>query len=198
MLWKNREWSQRRIRKYLSMFSDLWYFKLRCWDETIELCWVNDYSFVEIIHCYNWTIYYRFNNENAHRLTTESLPAEIIVKFKDSEFFSVVRKKQFSNIDFLSYCGGILGLFAGISVLSIFELFYYFTIRVVGDSYKAWKSCKVIPIKSRQRVSKETFQKENTITKVVKTYLLRYFKESSIHGCNYSVDTKRTLFERLI
>lgn len=131
---------------------------------------------------------------------TETLPVEIIVIFKDSEFFSLVRKKQFSNIDFLSYSGGILGLFAGISVLSIFELFYYFTIRVVGNKWKDWKSCKVIPIdniESRQRVVQQAFLKQNKIKTTLRSYTLNYFKESSIHGCNYSVDTSRNLFERL-
>jgi len=40
------------------------------------------------------------------------------------------RYQQFTFSDVVSYVGGLLGLFAGISMLSIVEFFYFFTIRV--------------------------------------------------------------------
>lgn len=137
-------------------------------------------------------------SSHPHKLVTESWPAEIIVKFQDNEFFSVIRKKQFSNIDFISYCGGILGLFAGISLLSIIELFYFFTIRVAGDKWKAWRSCKVVPFENIDSSQRNQNQAENKIAKTMKTYILKYFKESSIHGCNHSVDSTRSLLERSV
>lgn len=136
---------------------------------------------------------------NSDKFNTESMPAEVIIKFKENEFFLVIRRKQFSNIDFLSYCGGFLGLFAGISVLSIIELFYYFTIRVIVDLWRAWRSCKVFPVgpmKSCQKISIQKIHQER-ITRSFNNYILQYFKQSSIHGCNHSVDTSRSLLERL-
>jgi hypothetical protein len=58
-----------------------------------------------------------------------------IVKFnfRDTEFNSMQRVRQFTVFDFLSYIGGLLGLFAGISVLSLFEVFYFFTIRLICE-----------------------------------------------------------------
>ena len=35
-------------------------------------------------------------------------------KFKDSEYFPLIRYQQFKTKDFLSYVGGLLGLFAGL------------------------------------------------------------------------------------
>ncbi|CAO1403765.1 unnamed protein product [Diamesa tonsa] len=127
-----------------------------------------------------------------HKLVTDTQPVEIIIKFQKNEFFSVIRKKQFSKTDFISYCGGILGLFAGISVLSFIELIYYFTIRVVGD----WKRSKVVPIANIESLQSFPKQAENKIMKTLKTYTLKYFKGTSIHGFNYSVDSTRSLFER--
>lgn len=42
--------------------------------------------------------------------------------------------------EFISSCGGLLGLFMGISVLSIIELFYFFTLRLCCK----WRKKKAI------------------------------------------------------
>jgi len=47
------------------------------------------------------------------------------IRFKENEFVSLQRVRQFTISDFLSYIGGLLGLFAAISVLSLFEIFYF-------------------------------------------------------------------------
>lgn len=54
-------------------------------------------------------------------------------RFKDGEYFALLRYQPFKLVDFLAYIGGILGLFAGISVLSIVEVFYFFTLRIFSD-----------------------------------------------------------------
>ena len=50
--------------------------------------------------------------------------------YRNSVFNLLVRKKQFNELDFLSFVGGILGLFAGFSALSFVELIYWFAVRV--------------------------------------------------------------------
>ncbi|XP_070509998.1 pickpocket protein 11-like [Chironomus tepperi] len=57
----------------------------------------------------------------------------ISLMWKDAEYYAQIRYQQFKLVDFLSYVGGILGLFAGISVLSIVEFFYYFTLRLFSN-----------------------------------------------------------------
>lgn len=56
--------------------------------------------------------------------------------FKEQEFTPFRRFRQFTFIDFLSYVGGLLGLFAGISVLSFFEIFYFLIPRFLTDVYR--------------------------------------------------------------
>jgi Amiloride-sensitive sodium channel len=55
--------------------------------------------------------------------------AEFTFKFRDSEYFPLVRTEQFKFKDLAAYVGGLLGLFIGTSALSIFETFYFFLIR---------------------------------------------------------------------
>jgi len=61
---------------------------------------------------------------------------EIIVmsfRFKDNEFIPLIRQQQFKLVDFLSLCGGLMGLFAGVSALSIIELLYFLTLRICSN-----------------------------------------------------------------
>jgi acid-sensing ion channel, other len=57
---------------------------------------------------------------------------EIIFRFRESEYFPLIRYQEFTFSNMASAVGGILGLFAGISVLSIFETFYFLTFRLVS------------------------------------------------------------------
>lgn len=50
-------------------------------------------------------------------------------KFKDVVIVPLRRYQPFTFSDFLAQSGGMLGLFAGISVLSIFELWYFWSLR---------------------------------------------------------------------
>ena len=49
------------------------------------------------------------------------------------------RYQQFTSSDVVSYVGGLLGLFAGISMLSIVEIIYFFTIRIAVDLWRTIK-----------------------------------------------------------
>jgi acid-sensing ion channel, other len=54
-------------------------------------------------------------------------------RFRYSEYFPLIRYQEFKTQDFLSYVGGLLGLFAGVSVLSIIEFVYFFTLRILTN-----------------------------------------------------------------
>jgi amiloride-sensitive sodium channel len=74
-----------------------------------------------------------------HANSTEGI---IKIRFKENEVISMERIQRFTIFDFLSYIGGLLGLFAGISVLSLFEIFYFFTLRLI---------CEVLRVKRGRR-----------------------------------------------
>ncbi|XP_070507966.1 uncharacterized protein [Chironomus tepperi] len=65
-------------------------------------------------------------------------------KFKENEYVSMQRVRQFTTVDFLSYIGGLLGLFAGISVLTLFEIVDFFTIRLLCEFYAMLENRKQI------------------------------------------------------
>jgi amiloride-sensitive sodium channel len=52
------------------------------------------------------------------------------IYFKEKTFTSAERNELFSP-DFWANCGGLLGLFTGFSVLSIVELAYFLTLRLI-------------------------------------------------------------------
>lgn len=67
-----------------------------------------------------------------------------VLRFKDSDFDSMRRRLQFSIIDICSCIGGLLGLFAGISLLSFFEIFYLLTMRALTNHLMRRKSSRRI------------------------------------------------------
>jgi hypothetical protein len=49
----------------------------------------------------------------------------IYVVFKETKFMTLLRSERYGFIDFISNCGGLMGLFMGMSIVSIVEIFYY-------------------------------------------------------------------------
>lgn len=52
------------------------------------------------------------------------------ISFKEQTFISINRLETNTMANFISSCGGLLGLFMGISILSIVELIYFCTLRL--------------------------------------------------------------------
>lgn len=57
----------------------------------------------------------------------------IRVYFQRNTFIPFQRSELYGLTEFLASCGGILGLFMGVSVLSLAELFYFFPIRYLWN-----------------------------------------------------------------
>lgn len=56
--------------------------------------------------------------------------ARLSIYFKETQFITSKRSELYGPTDFLANCGGLLGLFMGVSLLSIVEIMYYLTIRL--------------------------------------------------------------------
>ena len=69
------------------------------------------------------------------------------VFFKEPQFMTIQRSELFGLTDFLANCGGFLGLCMGVSILSLVELTYYFTIRLYSI-YREGKAflCEFTPL----------------------------------------------------
>ncbi|XP_070508468.1 sodium channel protein Nach-like [Chironomus tepperi] len=66
----------------------------------------------------------------------------ITFRYKNDKFLPLVRRISFTFDDFLCQAGGLLGLYAGISALSVVELLYFITIRPIFNAYR-WIMRKV-------------------------------------------------------
>lgn len=55
--------------------------------------------------------------------------SKLIVQFKEAEFMAMKRSELYGLTDFIANCGGILGLFMGVSILSFVEIIYFFTVK---------------------------------------------------------------------
>uniref|UniRef100_A0A182Q221 Pickpocket n=1 Tax=Anopheles farauti TaxID=69004 RepID=A0A182Q221_9DIPT len=53
------------------------------------------------------------------------------IHFKVARFIPIKRSELFGLTDFLANCGGVLGLFMGVSILSIVEILYYCTLKPI-------------------------------------------------------------------
>jgi acid-sensing ion channel, other len=70
--------------------------------------------------------------ENKHEASFE-------FKFKDVDIVPLKRYQLFTFSEFLAQAGGMMGLFAGISVLSIVEIFYFLSLRWMMDFWMVLK-----------------------------------------------------------
>ena len=55
---------------------------------------------------------------------------KLSISFEDPKVTTTERSELYGVNDFMANCGGVLGLFMGVSLLSIIELVYYFTLRL--------------------------------------------------------------------
>lgn len=71
--------------------------------------------------------------------------ARIVIFFRDNQFIASKRSELYGQTDFLANAGGLLGLFMGVSILSLVEVVYFFTLRVYyrARKYRQDRSAKV-------------------------------------------------------
>jgi hypothetical protein len=93
----------------------------------------------------------------------------------------LVLRQQLTVLDFVSYCGGSLGLFLGFSAMSAVEIVYYMTLNVV---------C----VKRREKRVASVDENDKASNKA--KFVTEFLGSSSIHGCNQIVMEKRHFVER--
>lgn len=57
----------------------------------------------------------------------------VTIFFKDDDFIFSKRSELYSFTDFIANFGGILGLFLGVSILSLVEIIYFMAFRKIDD-----------------------------------------------------------------
>ncbi|XP_035895845.1 pickpocket protein 28-like isoform X1 [Anopheles stephensi] len=71
----------------------------------------------------------RANNELKSYKMDKYYITTLAIYFKESYFITSKRSELYGWVDFLANCGGLFGLFMGVSILSLLEIFYFLTIR---------------------------------------------------------------------
>lgn len=60
--------------------------------------------------------------------------------FKSDHFITSERNELYGPLDFLANVGGLLGLFTGFSILSLMEIIYFLSLRLISNkmTYGQW------------------------------------------------------------
>jgi acid-sensing ion channel, other len=85
--------------------------------------------------------------------------SRLVVGFKEVQFMTIQRAELYGRTDFIANCGGLLGLFMGISVLSVVEIVYYFTLRLASNWHMQKKSIDVHSVKGVTILQVQAFNK---------------------------------------
>ncbi|XP_055840717.1 pickpocket protein 28-like [Episyrphus balteatus] len=76
----------------------------------------------------------------------------LTIKFEEDVLNGLIRTELYSTTDFIANCGGLLGLFMGVSILSLVELVYFFTVRL-WLNLKARRQIKAREIKKFKEIA---------------------------------------------
>lgn len=72
--------------------------------------------------------------------------SSVMIYFSHHLMSTLRREEQYTITDFLSVCGGLLGLCLGISALSIIEFLYFFTLRMYWSLCPGKPNDDIVPV----------------------------------------------------
>ncbi|XP_030554452.1 pickpocket protein 28 [Drosophila novamexicana] len=91
---------------------------------------------------------------------TDAIGSRLTVYFKEHQFTAIKRTILFGVSTLISNCGGIFGLFMGISSLSFIELVYFFSMRICGSCSQRRKRKAMRHIFSQDQKEQDQVQLE--------------------------------------
>lgn len=106
--------------------------------------------------------------------------------------FALRKKRSYGIVEIFSFVGGILGLFAGFSVISGFEVLYYFVIYSCLKRRKKLDILKVHPIENNDFSDTKTQKFGNKLWRFSQEIL----QNSSIHSFSQIGGDKKVWIDR--
>jgi Amiloride-sensitive sodium channel len=105
----------------------------------------------------------------------------LLVRFASDSYQPFVKTVPFSFSDFLGNIGGFMGLLAGISILSIVEIFYHIT------AIKLTKQAQQVHPAEQENRQTAWANEDHLLFQLMK-YFSKFIKTSDMHGMNYTQD----------
>ncbi|KAL0821734.1 hypothetical protein ABMA28_005159 [Loxostege sticticalis] len=169
---------------------------------------------------FDWKALSRANKVPISKADEDMLYSRVMVFFKEPQFITSRRSELYGQTDFLANCGGLLGLFMGFSILSVVEIVYFLSLRIICAIWrrntnrirKPGSGPEILARPSRSNsVGKQNDLEENhnnhQLENLKKTkrgkrnaimeYLIDYTENSNLHGLKYIGEKERTLVEKL-
>ncbi|RZC40060.1 ASC domain containing protein [Asbolus verrucosus] len=129
----------------------------------------------------------------------DSHMSALTIFFKSDNFITSERNELYGPIDFLANFGGLLGLFTGFSVLSLMEILYFLSVRIVCNNrlYGYWAgipTCIQMNLNSSDRFNRA---ENKDFWSNVRKYLKEYSEVIGVEGVRYLTE-KRSRIEKLV
>lgn len=112
--------------------------------------------------------------------------------------YPIIKQKDFGSSEIFGSLGGLMGLFAGISVISIIEVVLGIVSTVFKRIEKRINMNKVHLIQAPLTpVPKNISVNREHVLYQCSVFLYKFVKRSDIHGLHYITDRKKKLVERI-
>lgn len=121
--------------------------------------------------------------------------SEYYFYYENSFFHPLVKHHIFGFSDYLATIGGLVGLIAGVSIISLIEIVFHVLCDSCSSLYSRFLPTRVYPMQ-RNEVLKTKNSK--SFKDHLKIYFMEYVRESSIQGVPYIANEDRNFVEKLI
>jgi hypothetical protein len=111
-------------------------------------------------------------------------------------FNAFIKYQSISFADFLASIGGIVGLIAGVSVISFVELLYYLIVYCLSFRQSKRIFRRVHPEIFEESSGRNILNQNHAIFQCSQ-YFFKFIKESSIHGLIYTTKKSEHIYGRI-
>jgi Amiloride-sensitive sodium channel len=115
--------------------------------------------------------------------------SQVTIYIKDNQLIPVKRTELYGMIDFLANCGGLLGLFFGVSIISFLEIVYFCTVRLYFNMRRE-------AINGRQQLEVMEDPQTVRINIRLRSLVAEYFNKTTIQGISQVFNSKSSPVER--
>jgi hypothetical protein len=118
----------------------------------------------------------------------------LATSYETSFYAPFIRYRAFNFTDYLASIGGLVGLIAGVSVISLIEVFYHILLYLISRRPSNKVFVKIH--RETDQIIAETILNQEHVLYQCSKYLYEFMKQSSIHGLNYMTDKDQKLVGR--